>query len=348
MLVADRGAVTLHRARLGEPRQPRDRRRRHPDRRLRRSRRPARGRVHGLVARPAERAVREHARGRRARPADQAERGLAGRGRARAGNAGRRSRVPTAPRSSTSRSSRPAAHRGLCRCTSTSTAARTRRGRLGGGSPCISRSPPPAIAVVLPNPRGSTSYGQAFSSACVGDWGGGDLEDILACCDDLIERGVADGGRMFVSGGSYGGFMTSWIVGHSDRFRAATALAAVVDQTSMALTTEIPDFSVFNMGGTPWERAERVRETLAAHLPAGGDDAGARRPLGGRPPRADRAGRGAVHGPASARQASRARPLSGWVPRPAHALAGASTMARRILAWDQQHDVRPRKRARPR
>ena len=45
---------------------------------------------------------------------------------------------------------------------------------------------------------------------------------------------------MFVSGGSYGGFMTSWLVGHSDRFRAATAMAAVMDQTSMALTTEIP------------------------------------------------------------------------------------------------------------
>ena len=76
-------------------------------------------------------------------------------------------------------------------------------------------------AVVLPNPRGSSSYGQAFTSACVGDWGGADYEDILACCDDVIERGVADGERMFVSGGSYGGFMTSWIVGHSDRFRAA-------------------------------------------------------------------------------------------------------------------------------
>jgi dipeptidyl aminopeptidase/acylaminoacyl peptidase len=109
-------------------------------------------------------------------------------------------------------------------------------------------------AVALPNPRGSTSYGQAFSSACTGDWGGGDYEDVLACCDDLIERGIVDGERMFVSGGSYGGFMASWLVGHTDRFRAATAVAAVVDQTSMALTTEIPEFDVFNMGGLPWSR----------------------------------------------------------------------------------------------
>jgi dipeptidyl aminopeptidase/acylaminoacyl peptidase len=124
-------------------------------------------------------------------------------------------------------------------------------------------------AVVLPNPRGSTSYGQAFSSGCVGDWGGADCEDILACCDDLIERGVVDGSRMFVSGGSYGGFMTSWIVGHSDRFRAATAVAAVVDQTSMALTTEVSDFAMFNMGGTPWARAsEYERRSPLTYLPA--------------------------------------------------------------------------------
>jgi dipeptidyl aminopeptidase/acylaminoacyl peptidase len=124
-------------------------------------------------------------------------------------------------------------------------------------------------AVLLPNPRGSTSYGQDFTRACTGDWGGGDFEDILACCNDLIERGRADGGRMFVSGGSYGGFMTAWIVGHSDRFRAATAVAAVVDQTSMALTTEIPDFAVFAMGGTPWkQRAEYELRSPLSYLPA--------------------------------------------------------------------------------
>lgn len=123
-------------------------------------------------------------------------------------------------------------------------------------------------AVVLPNPRGSTSYGQAFTSACTGDWGGADAQDILACCDDLIERGIADGGRMFVSGGSYGGFMATWLVGHTDRFRAATATAAVVDQTSMGLTTEIPEFDLFNMGGTPWaRRAEYELRSPLSYLP---------------------------------------------------------------------------------
>ena len=122
--------------------------------------------------------------------------------------------------------------------------------------------------VLLPNPRGSASYGQQFTAACTQDWGGGDCEDILACCDDLIERGVVDPQRMFLGGGSYGGFMTSWIVGHTDRFRAATALAAVIDQTSMSLTTEIPEFSRFSMGGTPWERrAEHEKRSPLTYLP---------------------------------------------------------------------------------
>jgi dipeptidyl aminopeptidase/acylaminoacyl peptidase len=124
-------------------------------------------------------------------------------------------------------------------------------------------------ALVLPNPRGSSGYGQQFTAACTGDWGGGDYEDILACCDDLIERGVADAGRMFVTGGSYGGFMTGWIVGHTGRFRAATAVAAVTDQTSMALTSDIPDFSVFNMGGTLWDRpGEYERLSPLRYAPA--------------------------------------------------------------------------------
>ncbi len=122
--------------------------------------------------------------------------------------------------------------------------------------------------LLLPNPRGSTGYGQKFTSACTGDWGGGDCEDILACCDDLVEQGVVDADRMFVSGGSYGGFMTSWIVGHTRRFRAASAVAAVIDQTSMALTSDIPYFSLYNMGGTPWERAdEYAKRSPLSYLP---------------------------------------------------------------------------------
>ncbi len=201
-------------------------------------------------------------------------------------------------------------------------------------------------AVVLPNPRGSSSYGQAFTSACVGDWGGADFEDILACCDDVIERGVADGGRMFVSGGSYGGFMTTWIVGHSDRFRAAVALAAVVDQTSMALTSEISDFSVFNMGGTPWTaRSAYEKRSPLTYLPAvtapvlvvhwEGD---LRVPIG--------QGEELYTGlRLLGKKAELVRYPGGF-----HILrtpSQAVDMTRRILAWDQQHDSPRKKRARP-
>lgn len=110
--------------------------------------------------------------------------------------------------------------------------------------------------VLLPNPRGSASYGQRFTEACTGDWGGGDYEDILACCDDLVERGIADPGRMFVGGGSYGGFMTNWIVGRTDRFRAATTIASLSDIRSMLLTGDIPEVLQFNIGAPPWRRPD--------------------------------------------------------------------------------------------
>ena len=123
-------------------------------------------------------------------------------------------------------------------------------------------------AVLLPNPRGSAGYGQHFRSACTGDWGGADCDDILACCDDLVNRGIGDEKRLFVSGYSYGGFMTSWVVGHTHRFRAATAAAAVIDQASMLLTSDIPEFSLFNMGGNPWDRSsEYQKRSPLTYLP---------------------------------------------------------------------------------
>lgn len=124
------------------------------------------------------------------------------------------------------------------------------------------------FCVLLPNPRGSASYGQRFTMACTGDWGGGDYEDILACCDDLVERGIADPTRMFVGGGSYGGFMTNWIVGHSDRFRAATTIASLSDMRSMALTSDVPEVLQFSLSGSPWRRGDQYeRRSPLTYLP---------------------------------------------------------------------------------
>jgi dipeptidyl aminopeptidase/acylaminoacyl peptidase len=105
--------------------------------------------------------------------------------------------------------------------------------------------------VLLPNPRGSTTYGEAFSEACVRDWGGKDYEDIMLGVDELVDRGIADPDRLYLGGYSYGGFMTSWAVGHTNRFRAAMVGAPVSNQTSMFGTGDIPLFDMHEIGGTP-------------------------------------------------------------------------------------------------
>jgi len=114
--------------------------------------------------------------------------------------------------------------------------------------------------VLLPNPRGSQTYGEEFAHAVVGDWGGKDFEDLMAGVDLMVRRGIADPDRLYVGGGSYGGFMTSWAVGHTDRFRAAVVAAPVSEHVSMFGTTDIPLFSIYEHGGDPWEIPDVLRE----------------------------------------------------------------------------------------
>jgi dipeptidyl aminopeptidase/acylaminoacyl peptidase len=107
--------------------------------------------------------------------------------------------------------------------------------------------------VVLPNPRGSHGFGERFSTACVKDWGGRDFQDLMGVLDLLIEKGVSDPKRLYVAGYSYGGYMTSWIIGHTSRFKAACISAPVTNLVSMYGTTDIPYFNAYESGGTPWE-----------------------------------------------------------------------------------------------
>lgn len=77
--------------------------------------------------------------------------------------------------------------------------------------------------VLYTNPRGSQGYGQEFCDAILNDWGGVDYHDIMACVDYVIAQGYVDPDRLGVAGGSYGGYMSTWIIGHTQRFHAAVA-----------------------------------------------------------------------------------------------------------------------------
>jgi dipeptidyl aminopeptidase/acylaminoacyl peptidase len=118
-------------------------------------------------------------------------------------------------------------------------------------------------AVIYTNPRGSQGYGEAFTRAVVGDWGGGDVADVMAGLDEALRRfDWIDPERLGVLGGSYGGFMTSWIVGHSKRFRVACSERAVNCQPSMFGTSDIGFlFNQVELGGIrPWDDMAKYLE----------------------------------------------------------------------------------------
>jgi dipeptidyl aminopeptidase/acylaminoacyl peptidase len=111
-------------------------------------------------------------------------------------------------------------------------------------------------AVLRPNPRGSSGYGLEFRRANIKDWGGADFQDLMTGVDKVIEMGVADPERLGVMGWSYGGFMTSWIVTQTKRFKAASAGAPVTNLMSFTGTADIPAFIPDYFGGQFWEASE--------------------------------------------------------------------------------------------
>lgn len=114
-------------------------------------------------------------------------------------------------------------------------------------------------AVIYSNPRGSTGYGRIFSGAVVGDWGGRDYQDIMAGLDAAIAHGGIDADRLAVAGGSYGGYMTLWIVGHTDRFKAAVSMRVLSNWASFFGTSDIGTFfAVDQIDATPWDNLEQL------------------------------------------------------------------------------------------
>jgi len=115
-------------------------------------------------------------------------------------------------------------------------------------------------AVLRPNPRGSSGYGKAFRESNYKDWGGGDYLDDQAGVDALIAKGIVDADRMAVMGWSYGGYMTSWTIGHTTRFKAAAVGAGVTNLVSFTGTTDIADFLPDYFSGEFWQQADLYRE----------------------------------------------------------------------------------------
>ena len=130
----------------------------------------------------------------------------------------------------------------------------------GGGGLDVQFFATRGYAVFQPNFRGSTGYGVKFLDANRNDFGGGDMQDILTGIDFLIREGIADGDRQFVYGVSYGGYMTSWLVGQTNQFRAAVAQNAVTDLNVMWHLSDLQSWTEYDMSGYPWDVPDRMRQ----------------------------------------------------------------------------------------
>ena len=118
--------------------------------------------------------------------------------------------------------------------------------------------------VLAVNPRGSSTYGTDFMTAVLGDWGGEDYLDIMSAVDIVCERDYVDESRLGITGYSYGGFMSSWIIGHDTRFRAAVVGAPCINLSSMYGTSDIGvRFGEVQWGGKRWD----ALDTFLEHSP---------------------------------------------------------------------------------
>ena len=122
--------------------------------------------------------------------------------------------------------------------------------------------------VMLPNPHGSTGFGQQLTEEISGDWGGACYEDVMKATDWAIAEGLADPNRLGAMGGSFGGYMVNWILGHTDRFKALVSHAGVYNLESMYGHTEEIWFAEWEFKGVPWEKRE-LFEKFSPHRFAG-------------------------------------------------------------------------------
>ncbi|MFQ5664282.1 MAG: S9 family peptidase [Terriglobia bacterium] len=128
----------------------------------------------------------------------------------------------------------------------------------------------PGYVVVMPNPRGSPGWGQRFVDEISGDWGGKVYVDIMKVVDYVERLPFVDTRRICAGGGSYGGYMTDWILGHTNRFRCLFSHAGVYNLTSEYGATEELWFPEWEFAGTPWTNKEMYERwsphNFAAHF----------------------------------------------------------------------------------
>jgi dipeptidyl aminopeptidase/acylaminoacyl peptidase len=111
--------------------------------------------------------------------------------------------------------------------------------------------------VFYPNPRGSTSYGEAFGNLLKNNYPGQDYNDVMDGVDYLVEKGIADNDNLFVAGGSAGGIMTAWIIGKNKRFKAAVVVKPVMNWISKTLVADnYFGYAETRYPGQPWENFE--------------------------------------------------------------------------------------------
>ncbi len=112
------------------------------------------------------------------------------------------------------------------------------------------------IGVAFGNPRGGQTYGHAYSNAILGDWGGVDANDVLDMTDALLANASVDPARIAIAGGSYGGFMTTWLLGHSKRYACGISMRAVNDFVSEVGATDLGWFLEAELDA-PWNDGGR-------------------------------------------------------------------------------------------
>ncbi|HYL75116.1 MAG TPA: S9 family peptidase [Bryobacteraceae bacterium] len=114
--------------------------------------------------------------------------------------------------------------------------------------------------VLYPNPRGSTTYGQDFGNIIQYHYPGDDFKDLMAGVDELIKRGWVDPERLGVTGGSGGGLLTNWVIGHTQRFKAAVAQRDIADWADFWYTADFTLFTPSWFRGAPWEQEADFKE----------------------------------------------------------------------------------------